>query len=138
MLEPKKRKYRKDFRGKVKRISTRGTNLAFGEYGLKILDSGWLSARQIEAARRATTNSLKRKGRVWLRIFPHKPVSKRSAGQRMGGGKGDVDHYVAVVTPGRIILEVAGVSQEVATTALKRAAAKLSFKAKVVSREEKR
>ncbi len=127
MLEPKKRKCK----------AIRGSSISFGEYGLKNLGRGWLSARQIEAARRAITHALKRGGKVWIRVFPDKPVSSRPAGQRMGGGKGDIDRYVAVVKPGKILFEVAGVPEELAITAFKRAAAKLPFKAKFVRREEK-
>jgi large subunit ribosomal protein L16 len=137
MLEPKKRKYRKDFRGRRKGKAIRGSSISFGEYGLKNLGRGWLSARQIEAARRAITHALKRGGKVWIRVFPDKPVSSRPAGQRMGGGKGDIDRYVAVVKPGRILFEVAGVPEELAVIAFKRAAAKLPFKVKFVRREEK-
>ena len=136
MLQPKKRKYRKDFRGRMKGKATRGTTLAFGEYGIKALGRSWLSARQIEAARRAITHTLKRDGKVWIRVFPDKPVTARPAGQRMGGGKGDIDRYVCVVIPGRILFEVAGVDKELAMEAFKRAAAKLPFKTKVISREE--
>ena len=136
MLQPKKRKYRKDFRGRMKGKATRGATLAFGEYGIKALGRSWLSARQIEAARRAITHTLKRGGKVWIRVFPDKPVTARPAGQRMGGGKGDIDRYVCVVIPGRILFEVAGVDKELAMEAFKRAAAKLPFKTKVISREE--
>lgn len=135
MLQPKKRKYRKEFRGKNRGKSVRGSSLAFGEYGLKSLGRAWLSARQIEAARRAITHSLKRGGKVWIRVFPHKPVTSRPAGQRMGGGKGDIDRYVAVVTPGRIIFEVAGVQKELVDKAFSSAATKLPFKTKVISRD---
>lgn len=136
MLQPKKRKYRKDFRGRMKGKSSRGSTLSFGEYGLKAQGRGWLSANQIEAARRAITHSIKRGGKVWIRVFPDKPVTARPAGQRMGGGKGDVDRYVVVVTPGRILFEVAGVSEELVTKAFDRAAAKLPFKTKIVKREK--
>ena len=136
MLQPKKRKYRKDFRGRMKGKATRGATLAFGEYGIKALGRSWLSARQIEEARRAITHTLKRGGKVWVRVFPDKPVTSRPAGQRMGGGKGDIDRYVCVVIPGRILFEVAGVDKELAMEAFKRAAAKLPFKTKVISREE--
>ncbi len=135
MLQPKKRKYRKEFRGKNRGKSVRGSSLAFGEYGLKSLGRAWLSARQIEAARRAITHSLKRGGKVWIRVFPHKPVTSRPAGQRMGGGKGDIDRYVAVVTPGRILFEVAGVQKELVDKAFSSAATKLPFKTKVISRD---
>jgi len=136
MLQPKKSKYRKAFRGKRRGKSYRGSALAFGEYGIKSMGRAWVSAAQIEAARRAITNSLKRKGRVWIRIFPDKPVSSRPAGQRMGSGKGDVDRYVAVITPGRILFEVAGVPKEMVDTAFSRAADKLPIKVKVISKEE--
>jgi large subunit ribosomal protein L16 len=136
MLEPKKRKYRKSFRGKMKGKSARGSSLAFGEYGLKSIGRGWLSARQIEAGRRAITHSIKRGGKVWIRVFPDKPVTSRPAGQRMGGGKGDIDRYVCVVTPGRVIFELAGVTEELALEAFSKASAKLPFKTKVISREE--
>lgn len=137
MLEPKKRKFRKDFRGRRKGMAIRGSSISFGEYGLKNLGRGWLSARQIEAARRAITHALKRGGKVWIRVFPDKPVTSKPAGQRMGGGKGDIDRYVAVVKPGKILFEVAGVPEELARTAFKRAAAKLPFKVKFIRREEK-
>lgn len=137
MLQPKRRKYRKDFRGKMKGKSSRGSSLSFGEYGLKVLGRGWLAANQIEAARRAITHTIKRGGKVWVRVFPDKPVSSRPAGQRMGGGKGDIDRYVAVVRPGKILFEVAGVSEELIMKALKRAAAKLPFKTKIISRKER-
>lgn len=136
MLEPKRRKYRKEFRGRMKGKSQRGSTVAFGDYGLKALGRGWLSSRQIEAGRRAITHSLKRGGKVWIRVFPDKPVTSRPAGQRMGGGKGEIDRYVAVITPGRIIFEVAGVTDELAKDAFAKAATKLPFKSKIVSREE--
>src|SRR3989339_277629 len=108
MMQPKRTKYRKSFRGRRRGLALRGSTLSFGEFGLKAYETAWVSAAQIEAARRAVTHYLKRKGKVWIRVFPDKPVSARSAGQRMGGGKGDVDRYVAVITPGRIIFEVTG------------------------------
>lgn len=135
MLEPKRRKYRKDFRGRRRGVAIRGSNLAFGEYGLKSLGRDWMSAAQLEAGRRAITHSLKRGGRVWLRVFPDKPVTSRPAGQRMGGGKGDIDRYVAVIIPGKIIYEVAGVDSALAKRAFEKAAAKLPFKTKIVSKE---
>lgn len=136
MLEPKRRKYRKEFRGRMKGKSIRGSTLAFGEYGLKALGRGWLSSQQLEAGRRAITHSFKKGGKVWIRVFPDKPISARPAGQRMGGGKGEVNKYVVVVTPGKIIYEVAGVTNDVVQKAFDRAAARLPFKSKVVSREE--
>ena len=136
MLQPKKRKYRKDFRGRRKGKSVKGSSLSFGEYGLKALGRAWLTSAQIEAGRRAITHSIKRGGKVWVRVFPDKPVTARPAGQRMGRGKGDIDRYVAVVKPGRIIFEVAGVSRDLVFKALERAGAKMPFKTRVVSREE--
>jgi len=135
MLEPKKRKYRKSFRGRMKGKSHRGSTLAFGEYGLKALGRGWLSSRQIEAGRRAITHSIKRGGKVWIRVFPDKPVTSRPAGQRMGGGKGDIDRYVAVITPGRIIYEVTGISEDLVVDAFAKAGAKMPFKTKIVRKE---
>ena len=136
MLQPKRRKYRKDFRGRRRGLSLRGSTIAFGEYGIKALEEAWMSAAQIEAVRRTVTGDMKRKGRVWLRVFPDKPVTARAAGQRMGSGKGDIDRYVCVVKPGRIILEVAGVPEEIAKKALKGATYKLPFKARIVGKEE--
>lgn len=135
MLQPKRRKHRKDFRGKRRGKSIRGSSLTFGEFGIKALDRGWLSAAQIEAGRRAVTNTLKRKGRVWIRIFPDKPVTSRPAGQRMGSGKGDIDRYVAVITPGRIIFEVSGQNEETVLDGLRRAADKMPFKTKIIRKE---
>lgn len=120
----------------MKGKSVKGSGVAFGEYGLKALGRGWLSARQIEAARRSITHSMKRGGRVWIRAFPDKPVTSKPTGQRMGGGKGDIDRYVCVVTPGRVLFEVAGVSEDLSKKAFSRAAAKLPFKTKIVKREE--
>jgi len=132
MLQPKKRKYRKDFRGKRRGESLRGSTLSFGEYGLKALGRAWLTSAQIEAGRRAITHSIKRGGKVWVRVFPDKPVTSRPAGHRMGGGKGEIDRYVAVVRPGRILFEVAGLEEDVVRKAFDRAAAKMPFKTKMV------
>lgn len=137
MLQPKRRKYPKDFRGRRRGVASRGASLAFGEYGLKSLGRGWLTAAQIEAARRSITHNLKKGGRVWTRVFPDKPVSARPAGKRMGGGKGDIARYVSVVTPGRIIFEVAGASKEYVLIAFDRASSKLPFKTKVIYKEGK-
>ncbi len=136
MLQPKKTKYRKGFRGRMKGKSHRGSTLSFGEYGLKSLGRGWLKSAQIEAARRAITHSMKRGGKVWIRVFPDKPITSRPAGQRMGGGKGDVQGYVAVIKPGRIIFEVSGVDEGVAKMAFERASAKLPFKTKMVKKSK--
>lgn len=135
MLEPKRRKYRKDFRGRRRGVAIRGSSLSYGEYGLKSLGRDWLSAAQLEAGRRAITHSLKRGGRVWIRVFPDKPVTGRPAGQRMGGGKGDIDRYVAVIIPGKIIYEIAGVDFALAKKALKKASAKMPFKTRVISKQ---
>jgi large subunit ribosomal protein L16 len=135
MLQPSRRKYRKEFRGRMKGKSTQGSEVSFGEYALKAIGRGWLSSRQIEAARRAVTHTLKRKGKVWIRVFPDKPITKRPAGQRMGSGKGDIHEYVAVITPGRIIIEVAGASKEVVERAFEKAGAKLPFKSKFVAKD---
>lgn len=110
--------------------------MSFGEYGLKSLGRTWLSSRQIEAGRRSITRFLKKGGKMWIRVFPDKPVSARPAGQRMGSGKGEIDRYVAVITPGRIIYEIAGVSKSVSLEALKNAADKMPFKTKTVSKED--
>ena len=135
MLQPRKTKYRKQFRGKMKGIASRGSTLAFGDYGLKSLGRGWLTAKQIEAARVAITHYTKRGGKIWLRVFPDKPITSKGLGVGMGAGKGDVVGWVAVVTPGRILFELGGVTPGVAHEALRRAAAKLPFKTKIVSRE---
>lgn len=136
MLQPKRRKFRKDFRGRRRGMATRGATLAFGEFGLKAMEVTWLTAAQIEAGRRAITNALKRKGRLWVRVFPDKPVTARGAGQRMGGGKGDVDRYVSVIKPGAMIFEIAGVTKEWAKDAFSKAADKLPIKTKFISKEE--
>lgn len=136
MLEPKRRKYRKEFRGRRRGLSQRGSELSFGEYGLKSLGRGWLTARQIEAGRRVITYSLRKGGKVWIRVFPSKPVTSRPAGQRMGGGKGDIDRYVAVVRPGKIIYEVAGISEDLAKSTFRKVSAKMPFKTKFIEKEE--
>ena len=135
MLQPKRRKYAKDFRGKRRGIATRGSSLSFGEFGLKAVGRGWFSAQQIEAARRSITHNLKKGGRVWVRVFPDKPVSGRAAGKRMGGGKGDVVKHVAVVIPGRILFEVAGASEEIVKDAFAKAKAKIPFKTRMIYKE---
>ncbi len=136
MLEPKRRKYRKEFRGRMKGIALRGSTLAFGEYGLKSLGRGWLSSRQIEAGRRTITHDLKRGGRVWIRVFPDKPVTARPAGQRMGSGKGEIDRYVFVVVPGKIIYEVTGAPKDIVKRAFEKTAAKMPFATKMVTKED--
>ncbi|MBI2033551.1 MAG: 50S ribosomal protein L16 [Candidatus Liptonbacteria bacterium] len=136
MLIPKKVKHRKWQKGRSRKrqVETRGLELNYGEYGLKALEPSWLNSRQIEAARKAITHFMKREGRMWIRVFPDKPVTLRPPETTMGGGKGSVDHYVFPVKPGRIIFEVDGVSKEIATGALERAAYKLPFKTKVIGK----
>lgn len=136
MLQPKRQKFRKRQKGRVKGSAQRGNRLAFGSYGLKPLKSCWLTSRQIEAARIAMNRYMKREGKVWVRIFPDKPVSAKPAEVRMGKGKGDVDRYVSVVHAGRIMFEIDGVRQEVAEEALRLAAQKLPVKAKITLRED--
>ena len=133
MLQPKKQKYRKHFRGTIKGKAVAGSKLTFGEFGLKSLGGGWLTAKQIEAARKAITHHTKRAAKLWIRVFPDKPFTKKGAGVRMGSGKGDIEGYVAVIRPGRIIFELAGVEQDIAKEAVRKAAAKLPFKAKFIT-----
>lgn len=137
MLVPRKAKHRKQFRGKIKGASSRGTEIDFGQYALKSLESSWITYNQIEAARRAMTRYTKRGGRIWIRIFPDKPITKKPAEIGMGGGKGDVASYVAVVRRGRILFEMSGVSQEVAREAMRLASHKLPVKTKFLVKEEK-
>ena len=137
MLMPKRVKYRKQMRGRMRGKAYRGAEIAFGDYGLKALEPGWVSARQIEAARRAIVRAMKRRGKFWIRIFPDKPVTKKPAETRMGKGKGNVEFWVAVVKPGRIIFEVGGgVTEETAKEALRLAQYKLPIKTKFVRRQE--
>jgi large subunit ribosomal protein L16 len=136
MLSPKRQKYRKQQRGHMKGIASRGTKLSFGDYGLQTLDMGWISSRQIEAARRAISNYTQRGGRTWINIFPDKPISKKPPEVRMGGGKGDIDSYVAPVKPGRIMFEMAGVTAEVAKEALRLASHKLPVKTRILVKGE--
>ena len=136
MLQPKKVKYRKQFRGKMRGIATAGTKVEFGDFGLKSLGRVWLTARQIEAARRAITHHTKRAGKVWIRIFPDKAYTGKGQGVGMGGGKGDPQGFVAIVKPGRVLFELAGVSEQMAREALRLAAAKLPIKTKFVVREK--
>lgn len=134
MLQPARRKYRKEQKGRNTGIATRGNSVAFGDFGLKCTDRGRLTARQIEAARRAMTRHIKRGGRVWIRIFPDKPVSKKPAEVRMGKGKGNPEFYVAEIQPGKVLYEMDGVSEELAREAFRLAAAKLPLRTVVVSR----
>lgn len=134
MLAPKRAKYRKQFRNKMRGVATRGSSLSFGSHGLKSLECAWITARQIEAARRAMTHYTKRGGRIWIRIFPDKPVTKKPAETRMGSGKGDIHEYVAVVKPGMILFEMGAVLPLIAEEAMRLASHKLPVKTKVVSR----
>jgi len=135
MLMPKRTKYRKVMRGRMRGKAYRGSEISFGEFGLQSLEPAWVTSRQIEAARRAITNYLKRGGKVWIRIFPDKPVTKKPAETRMGSGKGNPEFWVAVVKPGRMLFEIAGVSQDQASEALRRAGMKFPMKTKVLVRE---
>ena len=136
MLMPKRVKYRKQMRGRMKGKAQRGSDVHFGDYGLQALAPGWVSARQIEAARRAMVRHMRRRGKVWIRIFPDKPITKRAAESRMGKGKGAVEYWAAVVKPGRIMFEVGGgVPEDIAKEALRLASYKLSVKTKIVQRE---
>ena len=135
MLIPKRVKHRKQFRGRLKGKAMRGNKVAHGDYGLVSLEPAWITNRQIEAARIAMTRYIKRGGKVWIKIFPDKPVTKQPAETRMGSGKGSPEYWVAVVKPGRIVFEIAGVSEEVAREALRLASHKLPIKTKIVKRE---
>ena len=136
MLMPKKVKHRKQHRGHRRGLASGGTSVAFGDYGLQALEPSWVTNRQIEAARIAMTRHIKRGGKVWINVFPHKPVTAKPAETRMGSGKGNPEHWVAVVKPGRILFELAGVDEELARQAMGRAIQKLPIKAKVVVRSE--
>ena len=136
MLQPKRTKFRKMQKGRMKGLATRGAELSFGSFGIKSLEATWITSRQIEAARIAVTRFMKREGQVWIRIFPDKPVTKKPAEVRMGKGKGAPEYWVAVVRPGRIIFEAEGVPMEVAKEALRLAAQKLPIQTKFVVRRD--
>jgi large subunit ribosomal protein L16 len=136
MLQPRKTKYRKQQKGRIKGIAHKGSSISFGTFGLKTLDEAWITSRQIEAARIAMTRYMKREGKVWIRIFPDKPVTKKPAEVRMGKGKGALSHYVAVIKPGRILFELDGVPKSVAEEALRLAAQKLPVDTKFVVRKD--
>lgn len=136
VLIPKRVKYRRQHRGRMKGISKAGNTIAFGEYGLQALDPAWITSQQIESARIAMTRHIKRGGKVWIKIFPHKPVTEKPAETRMGSGKGAPEYWVAVVKPGRILFELAGVSEEVAREAMRLASHKLPVRTKFVKLEE--
>ena len=136
MLQPKRTKFRKKQKGRVKGIAQRGHTISFGSFGIKSLESGWITSRQIEAARIAVTRKMKREGQVWIRIFPDKPVTKKPAEVRMGKGKGAPEYWVAVVKPGTIMFEAGGVTTELAKEALRLAAQKLPVRTKFVTRRD--
>lgn len=136
MLVPRRVKYRRQFRGKMRGEAKGGKEVAFGQYGLQAIDTKWITSRQIEAARIAMTRYMKRGGKVWIKIFPHKPVSAKAIGVRMGSGKGAPEDWVAPVKRGKIMFEVGGVSEEVAHEALRLASHKLPVRTRIVSREE--
>jgi len=136
MLMPKRVKYRRVQRGRMKGKATRGNVIAYGEYGLQAMEPGWITSNQIEAARIAISRYVRRGGKLWIKIFPDKPITKKPAETRMGSGKGSPEYWVAVVKPGRILFEVAGISEEQAREALRLASHKLPIKCKVVAREE--
>jgi len=136
MLSPKRIKFRKQFKGKTRGIATRGNTVAFGEFGLMSLEPGWITNRQIEASRVAMTRAMTRGGKVWIRIFPDKPITKKPAETRMGKGKGNPEGWVAVVKPARILFEVEGVEEKLARDAFALAAAKLPVRTRFVTREE--
>jgi len=135
MLQPSRVKYRKQHRGRMKGTAQAGNSIVFGEFGLQAQEPVWLTSRQIEAARRAIVHYVKRGGKLWIRVFPDKPVTKKPAETRMGSGKGPVDHWVAVVKPGRILFEIAGVNEEAAVEAMRLAAHKLPIATKFLRRE---
>lgn len=136
MLQPKKMKYRKAFRGRRDGLSLRGNKIDFGEYALKAVEHGYFTARQIEATRRTISHHTKRAGKMWIRIFPDKPVTQKPGNVKMGGGKGDIKEYVAVIRPGRILFELGGVTKEVAEEALHMAAHKIPMKTVLINKEQ--
>lgn len=136
MLVPKRAKYRKQQRGRVRGIASRGTNLSFGDYGLISEGNGWITSRQIEAARKSITHFTQRGGRLWIRIFPDKPITKKPAETRMGSGKGDVFEFVAPVQKGRMLFEMGGVTKDIARAALRLASHKLPISTRIIEKEE--
>lgn len=136
MLSPRRTKFRKQQRGRMAGLATRGNNLNFGEFGLQSTEPAWITSRQIEASRRAMTRYIRRGGKIWIRIFPDKPVTMRPAETRMGSGKGSPEFWVAVVKPGRVLFEISGVTEETAREAMRLASQKLPIKTKFITREE--
>lgn len=136
MLLPKRVKFRRQHRGKMRGTAQRGNTISYGEYGMQALECGWITSRQIEASRIAMTRYIKRGGQVWIKIFPHKPVTEKPAETRMGSGKGSPEYWVAVVKPGRVMFEIAGVSEELAKEAIRLAQHKLPIKTRFIRRED--
>ncbi len=136
MLMPKRVKYRKQHRGRMTGKESRGVDVSFGDYGLQALEPAWVSARQIEAARRAIVHHMRRRGKYWVRVFPDKPITSKPAETRMGKGKGEVEYWAAVVRPGRVLFEVAGIDDEIAREALRLASHKLPIKTQIITRIE--
>lgn len=136
MMQPKRRKYIKEFRGRRQGNATRGSEISFGDYAMKAQEVAWVTSAQIEAARRTITHALRKGGRVWIRIFPDKPITSRPAGKRMGGGKGEISTYVAVVKPGMVLFEIAGAAEDIVREAFRKASAKLPIDVKIISRED--
>ncbi len=135
MLSPRRTKFRKQQRGRMRGLATRGNTLSFGDFALQALEPAWITSRQIEASRRAMTRYIRRGGKIWIRIFPDKPVTMRPAETRMGSGKGNPEYWVAVVKPGRIMFEITGVSEQIAREAMRLAAYKLPIKTKFIARD---
>ena len=133
-LQPKKRKYRKEMRGRMGGVATSNNKLAFGEYGMKAMENGWLEAREIESASKATTGFIKRKGKVWIKVFPQKPSTHKTVNSKMIGGKGAVEGYVAVIVPGTLLFEMSGVPEDIAKEAMRLGGQKLSLKTKFVTK----
>lgn len=136
MLQPKQRKYKKEHRGKMRGLSYTGSDLAYGDYGIQTLEKAWIKAREIEAARKTIVNYTTRKGKLWIKVFPHKPYTKKSDEVVRGSGKGDVSMYVAVVKPGRVMFELGGLPENIAREALKLATAKLSVRTRIISKDQ--
>lgn len=133
-MQPRNRKHKKEFRGRMRGIAWRGSEVTFGEYGLQATDRGWITAKQIEAARKTVARATKRRGRIWIKMFPHKPVTKKSDEVTRGAGKGEVSHYVAVIKPGLVLLEIGGLEKDVCVASLKLAAQKLPIKTRVIEK----
>jgi large subunit ribosomal protein L16 len=138
MLSPRRTKFRKQQRGRMRGVATRGNQINFGEFALQGLEPAWITSRQIEASRRAMTRYIRRGGKIWIRVFPDKPVTMRPAETRMGSGKGSPEYWVAVVKPGRVLFEIGGVPEETAREAMRLASYKLPIKTKVITREEEK